>query len=81
MTLFYVFYGLIIGPLLMLVLFLYSIIRYFLANIFDILMFFLVSRLAREPVTDSKAARRVAGIGISRQFYHSIDKEDFLILL
>jgi len=44
-------------------------------------MFFLVSRLAREPVTDSKAARRVAGIGISRQFYHSIDKEDFLILL
>lgn len=44
-------------------------------------MFFFVRWLAREPITDTKAARRVAGIGISRKFYHSIDKEDFLILL
>jgi len=65
----------------MLILFLFSNIRFILAHFFDRIMFFFVRKLAREPISDTKAARRVAGIGISRDFYHSIEREDFLILL
>lgn len=59
----------------------FSFTRFYLRTCYDWLMFRLISRFGRSPVTDSAFAWRIEGPGISSTFFQSIKSSDIYLLV
>lgn len=72
---------LIIHPILALLMFISSFIRFIGRTIYDKFMYCIISCCGRSPVRDTAIAWKISGPGLSRQYFQSIREEDVYILM
>lgn len=58
-----------------------AIVRYLLRRVYDTITFGFIRCCARQPRDDSWIAWRVAGPGVSKNFYQTMNEEDLYVLV